>query len=603
MSTDNFIDELFPKPSKQGLQYIFTLLRVNGIEQYDIDPLFVFKSQVTGGQISRSTIENSKIFWSLVTNLSLIEGGYGYNVDVFWSAATSNYLKEAGKLVKIDFGTYLNNLFTDGQTEVTQDQVDFIKKFFDKYEDTLKSFKNDYPYFKLPNFEVLELLTERGKLNGFRVHFSNGTHAKFCRTNHGTEAINIMFEHNGSVSFMVGDLGALKKQWKVGDKPLYEIGLPGRYNKLGEWMPLIYSGDSDELKKKALDEVEEERIQGILFYVYCTNHWVIEFVAKMSIELPKEYTRLPGDIHLHRVKNENKHEFINDYLYDGTLFLKDITVETIKNGLDSIQHAMDGIAFTFDNTVKWQVKYLIHDHQKGAALPTLKDLTVLRKVLKKTQELNNITIDTAISWYKLGQLTDNKLNAFLCFHIAIEGLAVKLANGELPQSAFYNLYQENNTARDTRIKQIFDEYYKNYYTTDLRKLINDSYFDCMGSITSNMKRAFSAVFGEKNSVIGEYFSGNKSLNSIRGQLAHGEYSEWHYQEYIEVWEKLPRIQEISKAFITRIILQIPAGTKRPSWHRTQRLAVTMFNPKGTLVASKLDMFPNKDWKIKPEWVD
>lgn len=264
---------------------------------------------------------------------------------------------------------------------------------------------------------------------------------------------------------------------------------------------------------------------------------------------------------------------------------------------------MEGTAFAYDNPVKWQVKYMIKGHQRGAAAPNKKDLPLLRKVIKATQELNDITVDTAISWYRLGQLTDDKLNAFLCFHIAIEGLAIKLANGELAASKFFGLEAENKDAQNERMKAIFDEYYKDYYSTNLKKLIEGAYNDGLKSITAKMKQAFIGVFGKNNPVIDEYFKGDKSLNSLRGQLAHGEYSDWHYNQYIEVWKKLSDIEEIAKAFITRVVLQIKPGVKRPTWQRTHSMSVGMDNPKGTLVATRLDIFPTKDWTIKAEWID
>jgi hypothetical protein len=162
---------------------------------------------------------------------------------------------------------------------------------------------------------------------------------------------------------------------------------------------------------------------------------------------------------------------------------------------------------------------------------------------------------------------------------------------------------EDKDAQKIRMKQIFDEYYANFYQTNLRKLINDSYFDCLGSITATMKRAFIAVFGKDNPVVDIYFKGEASLNSLRGQLAHGEYSDWHYNQYLEVWKRLSEIEEIAKAFITRVVLQISPEAKRPTWQRSNSLSIGMDTPKGALVASRLDIFPITNWRIKAEWID
>lgn len=604
MNEDQVFEHLFSLSSKNGLQYLYSLLRVKGIESYLKDPLVVFKDKVSKDKADRALIEATEDFWGLLANLSRVSGDEPYRPYIFWAKESENYMEEAKKLVHLSLKAYLDTLFPRGEKSVTPEQIRFIKKFFDHYESTLKFFKSQYPFAKMAGFEVLEILTSTKGLIGFRVHFSNGSNAEFKRNKTGTMSINLMIDPTGSINFMAGNLDEMKPEWRVGNKLLYEIGLPDRYNIVGEWMPLIYPGESGQWQTKALGLTEEERIQGVLFYIYCTCHWAIEFAAKLAVKLPEDYTKLPGNVHLHRVKQgDDQRDFYNEYVYDGTMFLDGISVEEIQKGLDTIQRAVEGIAFAFDCQVKWQVKYKIMDHQPGVGLPNKKDMTLLQKLIKKSQEVQDITIDTAINWYKLGLLTDNKLNAFLCFHIAIEGLAVKLANGELEASKFFNLKKENKEERKKRMKETFDEYYKLYYTTDLKKLINDAYFDCLQPITASMKRAFAAVFGKDHPVIKEYFEGKNSLNSIRGQLAHGEYSDWHYSQYLEVWKKLHHIQEISKGFITRVILQIPPGTKRPTWQRSFRLSVSMDNPKGSLIASRLDVFPTKDWKIKPEWID
>jgi hypothetical protein len=70
-------------------------------------------------------------------------------------------------------------------------------------------------FHKMPNFEVLELLSEEGELCGFKVHFSNGNAAQYQRGKDGIIAENITFENDGSINFFVGDLGALENKWKV----------------------------------------------------------------------------------------------------------------------------------------------------------------------------------------------------------------------------------------------------------------------------------------------------------------------------------------------------------------------------------------------------
>ena len=607
MDIKDVVFSLFQQAQKKnGIQYLFAILRVGPIESFPEDPLQAFNKKIFDGKVTPKDIFIAKDFWSVITNLSRIAGGYDYNPYIFWSAESNNFIEESKKLVAKDLAEDLEKIFPNSFSEISPEQTEFLNRFFAHFKSRIESFLKEPKYIRLPGFEVLELLVNNpAGLYGFKLHFSNGSNAEYIRHSRGTSAINLMPEASG-IGFMVGNRDKLKSEWRIGDKRLYEVGLPGRYNDPKKWTPIVYPGESGPLQKEALEATEEERIQGVLFYMFCTGYRAIEFVVKMAVKLPKNKTVLPGEVHLEFVPQKSPikgmPELDNEYVYDGTLYLKDPELETIKQGLDTIQRAIDGIAFAFSNPAKWRVKYTIKGHSPGAALPKPKDILFLQKLIEGAQKEADTTIDTAIAWYKLGLLTDNKLNAFLCFHIAIEGLAVKLANGELKSSKFFGLVKEDKTDRKKRIKTKFDEYYKNYYATNLEQLIKDAYFET-GPITANMKRAFEKVFGKSNPVIDEYFKGDDSINALRGKLAHGEYSDWHYEEYIKVWSKLWRVQEIAKGFITRVLLKIPPGQKRPQWSGSHMFSMSMDRPTAALVVSKLDMFPIKDWTIKAEWID
>jgi hypothetical protein len=70
-------------------------------------------------------------------------------------------------------------------------------------------------YHRWPNYEVLELLKSEGKLNGFRVHFSNGNSARFSRTPAGVDLMNVVIQKDGTITFMVGLLDALQERYVV----------------------------------------------------------------------------------------------------------------------------------------------------------------------------------------------------------------------------------------------------------------------------------------------------------------------------------------------------------------------------------------------------
>jgi hypothetical protein len=70
-------------------------------------------------------------------------------------------------------------------------------------------------YHCWPNYEVFELLKSDGTLNGFRVHFSNGSSARFRRTPDGVDLMNVVIQRDGTINLMVGLLDALQERYVV----------------------------------------------------------------------------------------------------------------------------------------------------------------------------------------------------------------------------------------------------------------------------------------------------------------------------------------------------------------------------------------------------
>jgi len=70
-------------------------------------------------------------------------------------------------------------------------------------------------YHRWPNHEVFEILAAEGKLNGFRVHFSNGNSARFQRSAAGVDHVNLVIQGDGTINFMVGLQNALQPRYVV----------------------------------------------------------------------------------------------------------------------------------------------------------------------------------------------------------------------------------------------------------------------------------------------------------------------------------------------------------------------------------------------------
>ncbi|WP_046213552.1 hypothetical protein [Paenibacillus wulumuqiensis] len=106
---------------------------------------------------------------------------------------------------------------------------DLITRTFAFYEALLNVWKswllwfNKHPkYFKLPQYEVFELLTNENGLYGFEVHFSNGEKAHFSREANKIDAVNLSPNEDGTINFFVGDLGKLERLWKINGKEFVE---------------------------------------------------------------------------------------------------------------------------------------------------------------------------------------------------------------------------------------------------------------------------------------------------------------------------------------------------------------------------------------------
>jgi hypothetical protein len=267
--------------TQSGLDFIYTLVRVEGLTWNSKDPILVLHSKLKRYNIMIERKDNSlsrydyismyysltnchEVF-SLIANLINCSVGKPFNTSPFHhlvkgsfpnfkyptTSEVSNDLLKLANDEGIDSIKFfidevypedaLNLIIYEENDEVKVKLQEIVNKILAVLSILLKIYFEKrllyikYPkYHKLQRFEVLEILVDdEFGLNGFKIHFSNGSHAKFRRNKKSTECMNVM--PGTPINFMCGLLDALKDEWRVGDKRLYEIGLPGRYNKPGEW--------------------------------------------------------------------------------------------------------------------------------------------------------------------------------------------------------------------------------------------------------------------------------------------------------------------------------------------------------------------------------
>lgn len=605
-----------------GLNYLYTLLRISGISS-EADPL-VEQYELRRFHVAQTVPEYRfvKQLLELLYNLNSCCAKNFYHpfpfVDTKLSIILSTLVKhinEAGnsRLSEAVSGAYSNLLKNiDDQENPSVATLEYFYKFSDEllkiYFSKRLGFKNDYPYHKLAGFEVLEfLVNEKFGLYGFRMHFSNGTNACFERTENSVKAINIIL--GAPINFMAGDLGKLKHEWRVGEKRLYEIGIPGRYNKWGEWKPIIYPGNVDSFEKECRDLSEDDdEVEGTLFYMMCTGHRVVEFVVRTPIRLPNSGSMLGNKMHLvmcdSRSENEIKDNLV---LYDGHYELDSVDPASIRRAIASINVGLNRMAFAYDSFVEWSVKYRAKiRHGVASPTPSDEDLEIFNSLLVDFPVTEDaIILDIAIDWFHRGELTKrtNPFLAFLCYYIALESVAAAVADGEA--NLGLNYIQEDKGRRKERITQELKGKQEEFLKDPI-ELVRNSYFDYIVGLTEKTRKVTQLVFGNEHPYVDALFkkSGDKeALSSLRGNLAHGAVTLLDKDHKKMIEDRLEEMTEISSEFIKRIIFYPKSIDEIPKWSRRHSMSMVTADPRNTKVASRDNIFGNVDWKIKSEWLD
>lgn len=236
----------------------------------------------------------------------------------------------------------------------------FYSAFFIVYDNIVKNLAKGKKFHRWPNYEVLELLSDKYGLTGFKVHFPNKSYAMFERKKYeGTVGMNMMCEKEG-ISLNVGDWDTYKKaeDWFVDGRPFEEYGT--RYNNYGYWKPIVFRGNSDLIQTKVNNITKNETAQGCLFYIYTTGHKAIEFLikSKKSLFEGNDYSI---------AKFGNKKRIVikkcdcNDalFLYDGSIFLETKELNEVCDAIDEV-NSLIGSFKNKDAELAYRLKYSIN---------------------------------------------------------------------------------------------------------------------------------------------------------------------------------------------------------------------------------------------------
>lgn len=213
-------------------------------------------------------------------------------------------------------------------------------------------------FHRWPRYEVLELLSnEEEGLYGFTVHISNGTRCTFERHKDKVVAENVMFEKEG-LSLQIGLLDDLREEWTVRGEPYREPMDRDRYNKNGEWKPIVYPAPIDKIQTEIRALTEDPRKQGCLFYTRCTRQPVIEFYAYGTLDVGLEEFVHSNGLRIYRcgwLTHEENGQTI--HVYDGTTPLNQGSVESVEKALKEVDATLAELCNSKNAALNWDVKY------------------------------------------------------------------------------------------------------------------------------------------------------------------------------------------------------------------------------------------------------
>lgn len=383
---------------------------------------------------------------------------------------------------------------------------------------------------------------------------------------------------------------------------------PDRYNNIGEWKPLVYAGDTTPLNVRVNALSDDEYVQGTLHYLMVTGKRGIEFVVRTSLQLPADHVHFGNQVQLWLCPPVAGPTYggYNVHIYDGWYQLRSDGPEHIRLAIESIGHLMNRMAFAFGATVDWRVKYSTASHTGAYATPSTGDLQVLAQMISPPRGISTESIiDTSIDWYNRGRTSHSVTTAFLCYYIALESLALAVIDGDADFGLEY-ARPDKGWRRQERLDCI-NSLYANLYVKDPAEFVREAYFECIVGLKKKVRQAIELVFGEDHHYLKALFEkiDGESLSDLRGKLAHGSIALINREDERILRNRLGEIGFISHDFVTQVIRRSRAdpGAASVSWSGLHALEVVTSDPRNSLFATDLRMFPTADWKIRPEWCD
>ena len=368
-----------------------------------------------------------------------------------------------------------------------------------------------------------------------------------------------------------------------------------RYNKLGEWKPIIYCGNSDLIEQEVKKLSDNSIVQGTLFYAKTTGYNCIEFVMKTSIDLPIKGLLIIDDI-LHIYKCPPLSDSHESIIYDCWLDIHSLKVSEIESELQRIRLAVNRIGIAFRSPIEWCVKYDNARSISGKGKVSDDDMEYFKNILiAPVNKYDLYLLEYAIDWYNQALIAKNPFTKYLCYFTSMELLVTKIADGETGLHS--GVKKLSRSEKIECIKKIENE----IRDKSILQFIQDSYDNCIKSIKRKFQLILKCILGKDHWSIKLFFEGENSLLNIRNKIVHGEFSLYNKEHELIVKTNLHNMSDLSREFILRLLLSKSPDEKLEDWGNVHILSMQMTDPRNTLVSSTDTVFPTNDWRIRPEW--
>lgn len=642
-TSDADFEHLFDRARNgDGVQFLLTLVRVNGIQCYDgyEDEFLVLRRELSQPTLER-TLDNYRRLASfpgprkLLLNLVNCAEGKHYDISPFRTLVTGlfpNLIQPTGSEIVAFVAARLRSAQFDQlaarfersyraeffETEPASspefesafdELASFLRDLLDRYFHEIARVAKKPRYLKLPgSLDVLELLIdeEMGGLNGLRVHFSQGCKAEFFRTSRGIFGLN--FEFGPPVTFLMMSTEPSSNEYRVDGNRLYEIPLPGRYNKLGEWKPIIYPGDAKHLIKECQELSDDPDVQGVLLYLRLTGHRCIEFALRANLELPGEFTGTESnDVLLWKCPPPDDLSSPNIRVYDGLFDLKTGDVEEIEQCLQSLNWLLSMMFFPYGAIYSWRNKYRMVLGGTGLLQPTHEEMKTVDSLLKRFPYGSDGNIlSGGIDWYNMGNSSSNPFTRFLCYYVAFESVAISIFDGaDLGIDHTEKLTKSERHAQ--KIKCIGEKHEQLFAEAPI-KFVEQAYFECVKGLKAKAMAVAKTVFGESHPYVQALFVKSAdtrvSLSDLRSELAHGGMTLLNRQQEDLIRHRVHEMGNIAREFLLRVLFRLRPDEKVPAWSQHFALGMSTADPRTTMWTTTDKIFPSgTNWKIRPEWCE